>query len=325
MTSGTRPFFIHTVSTPGRVTTMPHAAADDIMIALLSIFTVSSTKTVPSFRPSMHCLLSNTLTHILLLTDHVYFFGWRYMPWRILQHMFCVLTKILVLIYSKHFLYRTTNILIVFVEFWYHAGTSSGAFVLLLGLCFMFFTFNVCIVCVSRIYLIFQYRSVSNNTWYRTSTRMASVFRLEPAVCSNHLLPRPNSFVSFYIITVFCCNTFPLVVFFYFTHAFLFWMCAVFSAYLAFQLLAGGWVRGVFVFSPLQQKTYIIHSISVPWQCLLPLYIWGLSYSQSFSYCWRSPCVCDMLSAFVLSGSLLCFVWGLLGAFWPPHLFCLDS
>ena len=80
MTSGTRPFFIHTVSTPGRVTTMPHAAADDIMIALLSIFTVSSTKTVPSFRPSMHCLLSITLTHILLLTDHVYFFGWRYMP-----------------------------------------------------------------------------------------------------------------------------------------------------------------------------------------------------------------------------------------------------
>jgi hypothetical protein len=103
MTSGTRPFFIHTVSTPGRVTTMPHAAADDIMIALLSIFTVSSTKTVPSFRPSMHCLLSNTLTHILLLTDHVYFFGWRYMPCRIHQHMFCVLTNILVLIYSKHF------------------------------------------------------------------------------------------------------------------------------------------------------------------------------------------------------------------------------
>ena len=43
VTSGTRPFFIHTVSTPGRVTTMPHAVADVIMIALLRIFTVSST------------------------------------------------------------------------------------------------------------------------------------------------------------------------------------------------------------------------------------------------------------------------------------------
>ena len=78
MSSGTRPFFMHTVSTPVN-------------------------KTLPSFRPSMRCLLSNTLTHILLLTDHVYFFGWRYMPCRIHQHMFCVLTKILVLIYSKHF------------------------------------------------------------------------------------------------------------------------------------------------------------------------------------------------------------------------------
>ena len=178
---------------------------------------------------------------------------------------------------------------------------------------------------VSRVSILYssidQYRTIPD---IGPALGWPRFFRLEPAVCSNHLLPRPNSFFSFYIITVFCCNTFPLVVFFYFTHAFLFWMCAVFSAYLAFQLLAGGWVRGVFVFSPLQQK-HIIHSISVPWQCLLPLYILGLSYSQSFSYCWRSSCVCDMLSAFAFSGSLLCFVWGLLGTFWPPHLFCLDS
>ena len=47
MTSHTWPFFLYTVSTPGHVTTMQHAVADDIMIALLSIFTVQQ----------KHCLL----------------------------------------------------------------------------------------------------------------------------------------------------------------------------------------------------------------------------------------------------------------------------
>ena len=78
MTSGTQPFFIHTVSTPGRMTTMPHAVAE--------------------------------------------------------------------------FWYRTSNILIVIVAFWYHTGTTSGAFVLLLDLCFMFFTLH----CLCRTCLAYQ-------------------------------------------------------------------------------------------------------------------------------------------------------------------------
>ena len=81
-------------------------------------------------------------------------------------------------------------------------------------------------------------------------------------------------------------------------------------------------MRGVLFYLPCNNK---FHSILVQWQCLLPLYIWGLSYSQSFLHCWRSPCVCEGVPAFALSDSLLCFVWGLLCGFWPPRLFCLDS
>ena len=64
LTSGTRQFFKHTVSTPGHVTTMRHAVADDIMNVLLSIFTVASTT---------HC-------HLLGLAC----VAW----WQILLHMF---------------------------------------------------------------------------------------------------------------------------------------------------------------------------------------------------------------------------------------------
>ena len=68
-------------------------------------------------------------------------------------------------------------------------------------------------------------------------------------------------------------------------------MCEAFSAYLAFQLLAGSWVLGVLiVFSPLQQK-----NISVQWQCLYTPVHMGYELQSVFSSLLHGdPPVCVM-------------------------------
>ena len=82
-------------------------------------------------------------------------------------------------------------------------------------------------------------------------------------------------------------------------------------------------MRGV-LFSLLLRQTISFHFSSVAVSTISVHLRFALQ--SVFSTLLAIPaCVCDGVPAFAIYGSLLCFVWGLLGGFWPPHLFCLDS
>ena len=97
-------------------------------------------------------------------------------------------------------------------------------------LCFFWICVFMCLTLkcqchVSSIIHIFRYRSVSNNTWYRTSTRMASVFPLRAGGLYAFLITNSFLVISYHC---FCCNIFPVIFFVFLYTCILIWMFEAF-------------------------------------------------------------------------------------------------